>query len=142
MKPHTPDTMTPKEIVANFANALKQFKPIDDQPSDTEITRIREVVAPLLLQIPCNETGVTHNLIGIIWPVAVDTKHYGMVFAEPTRFDAYDATIGDNATSVVRARTEAAHKVKRTDCSTYETAWQETVQFILATVKYTWVREI
>ena len=66
LKPRTPDTMTPKEIVAKFANALEQFKPIDDQPSDTEITRIREVVAPLLLQIPYDKTEGAHNLIGHI----------------------------------------------------------------------------
>ena len=28
-KPHTPDTMTPEEIVAKFADALKKFEPID-----------------------------------------------------------------------------------------------------------------
>ena len=40
------------------------------------------------------------------------------------------------------ARTEAPHKAKRADRSTYETARQETAQFILAIVKDTWVREL
>ena len=38
--------------MAKFADALKKFEPIDSQPSDTDLTQIREVVAPLLLQIP------------------------------------------------------------------------------------------
>ena len=68
--PRNPDTMTPKEIVAKFVDALEKFEPIDGQLSDTNLTRIREVVAPLLLQIPYDKTGGTHNLIGLIWPVA------------------------------------------------------------------------
>ena len=51
-KTPSPNTMTPEEIVATFANFSGQFEPIDGQPSDTNLTRIREVVAPLLLQIP------------------------------------------------------------------------------------------
>ena len=70
LKPITTDTMTPKDIVAKCADAIKQFKPIDGQPSDTARTKIQEVVAPLLLQIPYNETGGTHNLIGLIRLVA------------------------------------------------------------------------
>ena len=44
--------------------------------------------------------------------------------------------------SVVRVRTEAARKAKRTDRGTYEAARQETVQFILAVIEDTWVREL
>ena len=104
-KPHTPDSMTPKEIVAKFVDALKQFKPIDGQPSDTNLMQIQEVVAPLLLKIPYDETGGTHNLIGLIGPVAAYTKRYGAEFVEPTRVGTYDATIDDNATAVGCART-------------------------------------
>ena len=44
--------MTPKEIMEKFANLLDQFEPINGKPSDTNLTLIREVVAPLPLQIP------------------------------------------------------------------------------------------
>ena len=70
------------------------------------------------------------------------TTRYGAEFAKPTRVGAYDATIYDNSTAAVRARTEAAHKAKRANRVTYETAGQETAQFILAVVKDTWVREL
>ena len=44
--------MTPEEIVAKNINVYEKFEPIDGQPSDTDLPQIREVLAPLLLQIP------------------------------------------------------------------------------------------
>ena len=55
LKPRTLDTMTPKEIVEKFAYALEKFEPIEVQLSDTDLMRIQEVVAPLLLKIPYDE---------------------------------------------------------------------------------------
>ena len=99
-------------------------------------------MAPLLLQITHDGTGVTHNLVGLIWMVAAYTTLYGAEFAEPTCIGAYDAAIDDDTMSVVRARTEVERKSKRANCTTYEAAWQETVQFILAVIKDMWVREL
>ena len=121
--------MTPKETVAKFARSLDQFKPIYRQPSDYDLTRIREVVAPFLLQIPYGKTGTVHNLIGLIWPEAAYITRYGAAFPKSTRVGAYNASIEDNATAVVRARTEAAHKAKCANRATYKTARQETAQF-------------
>ena len=41
--------MTSDKIVAKFATALDHFEPITDQPSETDLTRLREAVALLLL---------------------------------------------------------------------------------------------
>ena len=120
-KPRTPETMTPEEIVAKFADVLEKFEQIDVQPSDTDLTRIREVVVPLLLQIPYKKTGGTHNLICLIWPMAAYTMRYGAEFAKPTRVGTYDTTIDDDDTAVVRARTDAVQKAKRADRGTYKT---------------------
>ena len=60
--------MTLEEIVEKFAHALDNCDHIDRQPSDTDLTRLQEVVVPLLLQIPYDETGAVQNLIGHIWP--------------------------------------------------------------------------
>ena len=134
--------MTPEEIVAKFAHSLEQFERIARQPSYNNLTRIREAVAPLLLQIPYDETGAVHNLIGLIRPEAAYIMRYGTEFLKPTRVGSYDASIDDNPMAIVRARTEAAHKAKLTDRATYETARQDTAQFTLAVVDDTWVREI
>ena len=104
--------------------------------------RIREVMAPFLLQIPYDETGAVYNLIGLIRTEEAYTTRYGAAFLEPTRVGAYNATIDDDSTAVVYARTEAVHKAKRADRATYETARRETAQFIFAVVEDTWVREL
>ena len=69
-------------------------------------------------------------------------KRYGEAFPKPTRVRAYDLEIYDNATAVVRARLEAAHKARRADRATYDTARRETTQFVLAVVADTRVREL
>ena len=113
---------------------------ITEKPSDTDLTRLWEAVSPLLLQIPYNEMGGKHNLIGIIWSKTAYVKRYGEAFPEPKRVGAYNIEIEDDAMAVVRARLEAAHKLRRADRATFETARRETAQFVLAGVADTWVR--
>ena len=96
--------MTPDDIVAKFAMAIDHFKPIIDQPSDTDLTRLREAVAPLLLQIPYDETRGEHNLIGIIWSKTAYVKRYGEAFPETKRVGAYNLEIHNDNTAVVWAR--------------------------------------
>ena len=134
--------MTPDEIVAKFAAALDHFEPILDQPSETDLKRLQESVAPLLLQIPYDKTGGTYNLIGIIWSNTAYLKRYGKAFPEHKRVGAYDLNIDDDATAVLRARLKAAHKARRTDRATFETAGREKTQSVLAVVTDTWVREL
>ena len=43
---------------------------------------------------------------------------------------------------VVCARSEAAHKAKRADRATFDTARRETTKFVLAVVADTWVSEL
>ena len=93
--------MTPEEIVAKFAKLLKKFEPINGQPSDIDLTQIREAVVPLLLQILYNKTGDVHNLIGLIRPEAAYTMCYGAAFIELKKVEAYDATIDDDFTVVL-----------------------------------------
>ena len=128
--------------MAKFAHSLEQFEKIAEQPSDSDLTGIRGVVALLLLQIPYDEMEAVHNLIGLIRLEASYITRYGATFPEPTKVGAYNASINNNATAVVRAHTESAHKAKRADRATYEIARWETVQFILAAFDNTWVREI
>ena len=134
--------MTPEDIVAKFTHSPNKFDPIAGQPSESELTRIREVVAPLLLQIPYDKMGVVHNLIGLILPEAAYIARYGAAFPEPARVKAYNPSIDNDTTAVIRARTEAEHKAKRTDCAMYKTAQRDTAQFVLAIVTNTWVREL
>ena len=134
--------MTPEEIVEKFAHYLNNFEPINGQPSGTDHTRLQKAVSPLLLQIPYDETGAVHNLIGLIRTEAAYVVCYGETFPDPTRVGAYDTNIDDDDTASVCARSEVAHKAKRADRATYETARWETKKFLLAVVADTWVREL
>ena len=59
--------MTPEEITMLFATAAATFLPILQQPSDNDLTALRDVLYPLLLNTPYDEDG-QHNLIGIVEP--------------------------------------------------------------------------
>ena len=134
--------MTPDQIVSKFLVELDNFEPITNQPSDSDLTRLREAIAPLLLQIPYDETGGVHNLIGIVRAKPAYLKRYGEAFPGPTRVGAYNLEIDDDATAGVRARLEAAHKARRADRATYDTARRETTQFVLVVIADTWVRKL
>ena len=114
--------MTPEEIVAEFETALDNFDPITEQPSDTDLTRLREAVALLLLQILYDEIGGKHNLTGLIWSKLAYVTCYGEAFHEPKKVGAYDLDIDNEATAAFRMRQEAAHKARRTDRATFGTA--------------------
>ena len=94
--------MTPEEITALFAMAAASFPPIEGQPTDDDLTAMRDVLYPLLLGISYNEAG-SHNLIGLIEPTASYTATWGAAFPIPDRPPAYPP-IPDNATAVVRAQ--------------------------------------
>ena len=71
--------MTPEEITAIFATAAAAFQPIIGQPSNDDLTALRDILYPLLLDIPYTEYAVNdpaltaHNLVDLIEPVATYT---------------------------------------------------------------------
>ena len=69
--------------MSKFAHSLKNFEPIARQPSNSDLTWLWKAVAPLLLQILYDETGMVHNLIGLIWPEGAYVPRYGEAFADP-----------------------------------------------------------
>ena len=101
--------MSPKEIVAKFAEALECFEPIEGQPSIWDLTKILEVLTQLLLQIPFDEMEGKDNLVGIINSATNYRSRYGQAFVIPKRVGSYDETIADDAKSALRAKMEAKH---------------------------------
>ena len=69
-------------------------------------------------------------------------RRSGKAFPKPKRFGAYNIEIDDDATAIVQARQESAHKARRAERATFKTARRETTQFVLAVVTDTWFREI
>ena len=132
--------MTPEEITALFATAATTFQPIAGQPTDDNLTALRDVLYPLLLDIPYDEEG-SHNLIGLIEPTAAYTTTWGAAFPVPLRPPAYPA-IADDASAVVRARGEAQHAILVKDFASYEAAERATAKFIRDAVEEIWYRDL
>jgi hypothetical protein len=99
--------MTPEEITAIFATMATTFPPFTGQPTNDDLTALRNVMYPLLLDIPFDMDGA-HNLIGLIEPTASYTATWGTPFPIPPRPPAYPA-IADDASAVIRTRREAKH---------------------------------
>ncbi len=132
--------MTPEEITAVFATAAAAFTPITHQPTDDDLVALRDVLYPILLDIPYDEDG-QHNLIGLIEPMASYTATWGAPFPIPACPPAYPA-IPDDATAVVRARREAQHAIRVRDFALYEAAERATAKFIRDNVDELWYRDL
>jgi hypothetical protein len=140
-------TMTPEEITSVFATAAAAFQPIVGQPSKDDLTALRDVLYPLLLDIPYTEYAMddpaltAHNLVGLSEPVATYMARWGEAFPIPARPPAYPA-IPDDATAVVRARREAEHALKVADFASYEAAERAVAKFIRDAVDELWYRNL
>lgn len=132
--------MTPEEITTLFATAATSFQPIAGQPTDDDLTTLRDILYPLLLDIPYDTNG-DHNLIGLIEPAAPYTATWGAAFPIPPRPPAYPA-IADNASAVVRARAEAEHAILVRDFASYDAAERAVAKFIRDAVDEIWYRDL
>jgi hypothetical protein len=132
--------MTPEEITTLFATTAASFQPIVGQPTDDDLTAIRDLLYPLLLDIPYDEAG-THNLIGLLEPPTTYTATWGNPFPIPPRPPTYPA-VPDDATAVVRARREAEHAILVKDYATYEAAERATAKFLRDAVDEIWYRDL
>ena len=136
--------MTPDAITALFAEAAANFPPIAGNPSDDDLTAMREVLTPLLMDIPYDEEGPDprHNLIGLIEPTLAYAAVWGAALPIPARPPAYDPAIAADATPVIRARMEAAHAVVLKDYATYEATERAVAKFIRNAVDEIWYKDL
>ena len=134
--------MSPEDIVAIFAEALERFRAIRGQPTDADLHALREILYPILLDIPYDQAEGKHSLVALILDAAEYFKLYNATFIRPTRLGAYDSSIADDASNRVRAEAEAKWTAKRKDLEIFEVTERELRKFILAIVEDTWVREL
>ncbi len=134
--------MKTDEIQAAFAAKLAIFEPIVGQPSDADLTRLRDQLLQLLYPIPYDRADDKHNLMGILATSADYKARFTTDFPTPSRPALYDPTIGKTVVGVERAQLEAAHKAKIADWEAYECAMRETREFIISVVEDTWIHEL
>ena len=96
------------------------------------------------MEIPYNQVGGIHSLTAIITDgVRYAADHGGNVFFNrPVCLPLYDASIADNATTVVRVRSEAAHKARLDDYASFEAAERGAAKFLRDVVNEVWYNDL
>ena len=58
--------MKTTEVQAEFAALLDNFEPINGQPTDEDLTRLRQVALSALVPIPYDREKGKHSLLGLL----------------------------------------------------------------------------
>ncbi len=135
--------MTPTAITLLFKEAQDAFPPLEGKPTDDDLLSIRETLLPILMEIPYDQLGGTHSLTAIITDaVRYAADHGGHVFVRPSRLPLYDTSIADDATTVVRVRSEAAHTARLDDYASFEAAERGAAKFLREVVDEVWFNDL
>jgi hypothetical protein len=135
--------MTPNAITLLFTEARDTFPPIKGKPTDNDLQSICKKLLPILMEIPYDQLGGTHSLMGILTDATrYAANHGGATFVRPLHLPLYDATIADNATTVVRVPRESAHQAKLNDCASFEAAKHGAAQFLCEVVDEVWYNNL
>jgi hypothetical protein len=135
--------MRPDAITLLFKEAFDVFPPIGGKPTNDDLLAIREVLLPILLVIPFNLLRGVHSLTALLTDdTKYATKHSGMTFVRLEHLPLYDDTIADNASTVVRVHTEAAHKSCLEDYASYNTVKHGCAKFLRNVVDEVWYNNL
>jgi hypothetical protein len=69
-------------------------------------------------------------------------NHGGATFVRPFRLPLYNVTIADDATTVVRVRTESAHQAKLDNYASFEAAASGAAKFLCEVVDEVWYNNL
>ncbi len=123
--------MTPNAITLFFKEARNTFPPIKGKPTDDDLQSICKKILPILMEIPYDQLGGTHSLVGILTDATrYTTNHGSATFVRPLCLPLYDATIADDATTVVCIHAESAHQAKLNDFASFKAAERGAAKFL------------
>jgi hypothetical protein len=135
--------MTPDAITLLFKEARDTFPPIEGKPTDDDLQLIHKKILPILMEIPYNQLGGTHSLVGILTDATRYTaNHGGATFVRPLCLPLYDASIANDATTVVRICAEAAHQAKLNDYASFKAAKHGAAKFLHEVVDEVWYNDL
>jgi hypothetical protein len=135
--------MTPKVIILLFKEARDTFPPIKGKPTDEDLQSIRKKILPILMEIPYNQLGGTHSLVGILTDATrYAADHGGATFVRPFRLPLYNATIADDATTVVRVCAESAHQAKLDNYASFKAAKCSAAKFLCKVINEVWYNNL
>jgi hypothetical protein len=133
----------PDAFTLLFKEAYNSFPPIEGKPTNDNLLAIREAILPLLMVIPYNLLTGVHSLTAILMEAGkYEAYHGNHTFVRPSRLPLYDATIDDNAATVIRIRAEAAHKSCLADNARYEAAKRGVAKFLHNVIDKVWYKDL
>ena len=94
--------MKSDEIQSLFAAKLETYAPIEGQPSDPDLSNLRETITALLLPIAYDGEKGVHNLVGLIMDEDAYKSRHGKNFLTPSRPEIYGVDIPIDALNAVR----------------------------------------
>ena len=116
--------MTPEDVATLFAEASELFAAIVGQPTDANLHELREVLFPILLDIPYDLVEVKQNLVGLISNDTNYNTDYGLRFVRLARKASYDDTFAESSNNAVRAKADATWKAAIADERLYDVSEQ------------------
>jgi hypothetical protein len=135
--------MMPNAITLLFKEACDTFPPIKGKPTDDDLQSIRKNLLPILMEIPYDQLGGIHFLVGILTEATrYAANHGGATFVSPLRLPLYNATIADDATTVVCVCAESAHQAKLDDYASFEAAKRGAAKFLCEVVDEVWYNNL
>jgi hypothetical protein len=135
--------MTPNAITLLFKEAHDTFPPIKGKPTDNDLQSIRKKILSILMEIPYHQLGVTHSLVGILTDATRYAANHGSAtFVRPLQLPLYNATIADNATTVVCICAESAHQAKLDNYTSFKAAEWGAAKFLCKVVNEVWYNDL
>ncbi len=133
----------PDAITLLFKEAYDSFPPIDEKPTNDDLLAIREAILLLLMVIPYDLLTGVHSLMAILMEAGKYKAYHGNhTFVRPSRLPLYDATIDNDATTVVCVRAKAAHKSCLADYASYEAAKCRVAKFLHDIIDEVWYKDL
>jgi hypothetical protein len=134
--------MTPNKITLLFKEARDAFPPFEGKPTDDNLLLIREMLLPILMEIPYDQLGGVHSLTSLFTDPARYATNHGTTSVHPVRFPLYDSSNANNATTVVCICMESAHKAHLDDFASYEAAECGAAKFLRGTIDEVWYNNL
>jgi hypothetical protein len=135
--------MNDDAITRLFKEAYDTFPPLKGKPTNDNLLAIRETLLPLLMVIPYDQLLEDHSLTAILAEAAMYKANHGSAkFIRPSRLPLYDKNISNDATTVIRVCTKAAHKSCLDNYASYEAAKRDVAKFLHDVVDNIWYNNL
>jgi hypothetical protein len=122
--------MTPDAIMLLFKEARDAFPLFKGKPTDDNLLSIREMLLPILMEIPYNQLRGVHSFTALLTDPARYVANHGATFIHLIRLLLYDGSIANDATTVIRVGVELAHKAHLNNFASYKAAKLGATKFL------------